>query len=71
MYWISESGLTPGARRRACECGPELVRVLVDVLNELWVNRKRDVRRDYQLMVAEAAANSLLREIMQAGEGEG
>lgn len=38
----------------------DLLEVLDDLLTHLWDNRKRDVKKDYSLMVAEVAAQKAI-----------
>lgn len=45
---------------KACNAHDELLAALRGVLNHLWDTRKRDVKRDYHLMVAEAAARAAI-----------
>lgn len=44
----------------------KLIQALEDVLKHLWDDRKRDVKKNYSLMVAEAQARTLLYKIKEA-----
>ena len=44
----------------------KLIQALEDVLKHLWDDRKRDVKKNYSLMVAEAQARTLLHNIKEA-----
>ena len=44
----------------------KLIQALEDVLKHLWDDRKRDVNKNYSLMVAEAQARTLLHNIKEA-----
>lgn len=51
------------ANARLIAAAPDLLRVLVDLRKELRANRKMNVKKDFSLMAADAAAGTIIHNI--------
>jgi hypothetical protein len=57
-WWYDRE--TARANARLMAAAPEMLEALEGILNNLWKDRKRDVKRDYSLMVYEAQAKTAI-----------
>lgn len=51
------------ANARLIIASPNVLEALEDLVDHLWDNRKRDVKKDYSLMVTEVAARNAIAKV--------